>query len=453
MSDTEIATRDEMKNAKDEISSLRKTIENMKRSVPNEQMIDQIIKDEVTQRIEDLKYSYKTDLKLLKESFDDKLNELTTEYNKLKHEKLSLEGKINTLTGSCRSLEQENKALKDTISALSENLHEQVTNFEVNIVIKDIANIQDELGSLDKLIESNSISPKQELDVLTMKVSDNRSHDQSVKGSDNGRSLQSTPNDRISNESSVESTENGHSEQSAQAKSEMNYDFVALMDSNRKYINIHKLAHGKNKRIFPCGNIQKAKETLETANFKTKILLLHFGVNDIEETQNSQSIAKNLLDVCELASNKFPAAKIFVSEITPRQDDLQPVVEEVNSMFRNQVTEIKNCTIINHTNLNDKGLFFDRKHLSRSKGIPLLAKNIKSSFRSSHAYNKIMKRNTHLNGTRNTPRYVSKHHDAQYNQMQGANDDDKQGNKLVGNSTFPVKELSETITNNMMNLM
>ena len=205
-----------------------------------------------------------------------------------------------------------------------------------------------------------------------MKVSDNRSHDQSVKGSDNGRSIQTTPNNRIINESSVESTENGCSEQSAQAtgKSEMNYDFVALMDSKRKYVNIHKLTHGKNKRIFPCGNIQKAKEALETANFKTKILLLHFGVNDIEETHNSQSIAKNLLDVCELASNKFPAAKILVSEITPRQDDLQPVIEEVNSIFRNQVTEIKNCTIINHTSFNDKGLFFDRKHLNRSKGIP-----------------------------------------------------------------------------------
>ena len=74
-----------------------------------------------------MKYSYKTDLKLLKESFDDKVNELTTEYNQLKHEKLSLEGKVNTLTGSYRSLEQENKALKDTISALSENLHEHVT--------------------------------------------------------------------------------------------------------------------------------------------------------------------------------------------------------------------------------------------------------------------------------------------------------------------------------------
>ena len=64
-----------------------------------------------------------------------------------------------------------------------------------------------------------------------------------------------------------------------------------------------------------------------------------------------------------------------------------------------------------------------------------------------------MKRNTHLDRTRNTPRYISKYHDAQYNQIQGANDDDKQGNKLVGNSTFPVKELSRTITNNMMNLM
>ena len=37
--------------------------------------------------------------------------------------------------------------------------------------------------------------------------------------------------------------------------------------------------------------------------------------------------------------------------------------------------------------------------------------------------------------------------------MLRANNDDKQGNKLKENSAFPVKKLSETITNNMMNLM
>ena len=83
-----------------------------------------------------------------------------------------------------------------------------------------------------------------------------------------------------------------------------------------------------------------------------------------------------------------------------------------------------------------KGLFFDRTHLNRCKGVPLLAKNIKSSFRSSHVYNKIMKRTTHLDGTRNTSRYVTKHHRAQYNQIQRANNDDKQVNKLVENATY-----------------
>ena len=86
-------------------------------------------------------------------------------------------------------------------NCFSENLHEHVTNFEVNEVIKDITYIQDELGSLGKLIESNSITLMQELDVLTMKASNNRSHDQSVKGSDNGRSVQTMPSDRISNQS------------------------------------------------------------------------------------------------------------------------------------------------------------------------------------------------------------------------------------------------------------
>ena len=116
-------------------------------------------------------------------------------------------------------------------------------------------------------------------------------------------------------------------------------------------------------------------------------LLIHVRVNDTEsENCNAVDIANSLKE--EFANEQFPDAKVYVSEITPRMDSLNELVSEVNqTLCRTIPTEIN---IIKHDNLNIRSYFVDKKHLSKTAGVPQLARNIKYSINYTGAY----KRNT-----------------------------------------------------------
>ena len=73
-------------------------------------------KDSMVQVIEDIRCSYKNELKVLKDLIEGKLQDSLDELNKLKNEKQSLEGKVYTLNGNIISLEQTNKSLKDALT-------------------------------------------------------------------------------------------------------------------------------------------------------------------------------------------------------------------------------------------------------------------------------------------------------------------------------------------------
>ena len=82
-----------------------------------------------------------------------------------------------------------------------------------------------------------------------------------------------------------------------------------------------------------------------------------------------------------MTRGKTPDASIMVSELTPRQDDLQNVIKKVNVEINQRIKEVLDCLLINHHNLNSRELFYDKKHLKNINGIPLLAKNIKAAIR------------------------------------------------------------------------
>ena len=85
-----------------------------------------------------------------------------------------------------------------------------------------------------------------------------------------------------------------------------------------------------------------------------------------------------------LAKEQFPNAKVYVTELTPRMDSLNELVSEVNqTLGRVMPTDIN---IIKHDNLNRKSYFVDKKHLSKTAGVPQLAKNIKYSINNTGAY-------------------------------------------------------------------
>ena len=137
------------------------------------------------------------------------------------------------------------------------------------------------------------------------------------------------------------------------------------MDSNRRYINMSKLASGRNNKLVPCGSIANAKEIIESVQYQANTILLHFGVNDVEQTQDQRKIAIEFIEVCKMTREKFPDASIIVSELTPRQDDLQNVIKKVNIEINQRIKEVPDCLLINHDNLNSRELFHDKKHLKK----------------------------------------------------------------------------------------
>ena len=159
-------------------------------------------------------------------------------------------------------------------------------------------------------------------------------------------------------------------------------DIVLLMDSNRHFIDTNRLFPGKKVLTIPCGSITAAFDIIENSYFKgMDALFIHTGVNDVEnDLLDAKTIADHLTKVVLNARKKFPEIKLFLSEVTPRSDSLNEKVLKINSLLKNCLFNISNLKLIIHSNLADQIYFYDDKHFNRYKGIPSLARNLKSCY-------------------------------------------------------------------------
>jgi len=80
--------------------------------------------------------------------------------------------------------------------------------------------------------------------------------------------------------------------------------------------------------------------------------------------------------VISLAKAQFPTVKIVVSEITPRSDDLNAIVEHANTQLRVALNNTDNVFLVSHENVKEKRCVYDNKYFSRTVGIPKLASNL-----------------------------------------------------------------------------
>ena len=122
---------------------------------------------------------------------------------------------------------------------------------------------------------------------------------------------------------------------------------------------------GKNVLIKPCGSLETASKILDSPDFDIReSLIIHTGVNDRDMDCQASTDCFKL--VAEMAKDKFRNAAIYLSEVTPRMDLWNSKVQEVNE----KIEEIRRpwFKIISHSNLSDKTLFHDRKHLDKDKG-------------------------------------------------------------------------------------
>ena len=91
--------------------------------------------------------------------------------------------------------------------------------------------------------------------------------------------------------------------------------------------------------IISCGNIEKAKQIIsDLFFFGAKGIILHFGVNDIEdESIPSDDVAYKISEAANQTKAKFPMSEIFISEITPRMGRHHASVTEVNAYVNDLV--------------------------------------------------------------------------------------------------------------------
>ena len=100
-------------------------------------------------------------------------------------------------------------------------------------------------------------------------------------------------------------------------------DFVFLMDSNRRFLEIQSAIPGREVRTIPTGSTEKAQSIVgNPRSSDIKALCIHTGVNDLEsDTHDSNSIAKSLME----------EAKVQVKDsLTPKYSFLKFLQERMN---------------------------------------------------------------------------------------------------------------------------
>ena len=111
--------------------------------------------------------------------------------------------------------------------------------------------------------------------------------------------------------------------------------------------------------VIPCGNVRKA----ETLIYSPKVtdpskILIHVGVNDNDD-QYPEDIGNNLVTIAKKFQEKFKC-KVYLSDMTPRNDHCQGHIQAVNQMLACKTSEI-NIQKVGRSNLSPNYLRDDRQ--------------------------------------------------------------------------------------------
>ncbi|CAB3997894.1 Hypothetical predicted protein [Paramuricea clavata] len=253
--------------------------------------------------------------------------------------------------------ETEIKRLQGRIGSLVE---------EKSQLLKRVAFLENSNAKLHEEITSNHTEPQDQQVNNHISQSETKPQEEKVPGA-------------IDSTAAKASNKNNENQEQVQDQSP-EYDFVILCDSNRKYINADQLYPKGNNKVIPCGNTAKAIDILTSPRFTVKHgIIINTGVNDLESL-SPKDIIESQTCLVNIATTNFPDKKIIMSSITPRRDDLDKFVFEVNKAVAQNICKILNVVLVDNGNLRSKDQFyFDTKHLSRRHGIPLFATNLKKS--------------------------------------------------------------------------
>ena len=162
-------------------------------------------------------------------------------------------------------------------------------------------------------------------------------------------------------------------------------ELIFIIDSNARYIDFRRLWTLKTTEIVRCGNMQDVYQYWSRNKkkySKLKYFFMSVGTNDLVHRTPHQ-LFTNIRDLAAKLQETFQGIKIILSEVTPRMDQVDKRVEEVNRLLHQFVQDKADFYIIRNSNLRNPGFYTDDVHLNHSI-TPRFASNIKRALRAAH---------------------------------------------------------------------
>ena len=175
-----------------------------------------------------------------------------------------------------------------------------------------------------------------------------------------------------------------------EVKMDNNTKLVMCMDSNSKFLIPRKLWDIKGTDFQRCYTIDEVKNLVQRKITYTNLqyFMISVGCNDLDR-KSPVEVFNSIKEVVTELRHTYPGIKVILAEVTPRMDDKDQAVEEINVLINNYKNTTENIYIIKNSNLRDPKFFYpnDSKHI-RKNCIGLFASNIKRGLRAAYGRKK-----------------------------------------------------------------
>ena len=122
-----------------------------------------------------------------------------------------------------------------------------------------------------------------------------------------------------------------------------------------------KIGRGTTRKRFTCYTIPQAIHFINTANIVVppKKVVLHMGTNDVKVGPEIDQLRAEYDRLIELARNKFPAARIYISSVFCRMkkdDKLNELINSVNTYLAEYCDRTALFTLVDNSNISHKDM-------------------------------------------------------------------------------------------------
>ena len=163
-------------------------------------------------------------------------------------------------------------------------------------------------------------------------------------------------------------------------------DLLICFDSNWKFIDHKKLWKMNGSSVKRCGTLFDVSKVLSSPSLKElKYFLLNVGTNDLDDGKDHQQVFGELELMLHGMRTRFPGVKFIISELLPRNDNLDTEVLRFNELLSAYASRYNDVTLAIHKTLRDVSYshFFDAKHVKKEK-VPKFAANLIKALLSSY---------------------------------------------------------------------